>query len=109
VVVTEEAAKKTKSPEESLVYEVQVGAFAQEEHAQAVLEQVQDWFPKAYMTPRQGPEGPYYRVRIGPFTDKASAQRIARGLTRGGHRVFLDEVPETDLPPEAPPPSPSAQ
>jgi rare lipoprotein A len=105
VIVTEEAAKQKKSSEESLVYEVQVGAFEQEEHAQAVLEQVQDWFPKAYMTPRQGPAGPYYRVRIGPFTDKAAAQRIARGLTRGGHRVFLDEVPETDLPPEAPPPS----
>ena len=105
VVVTEEAATQTKSPEESLVYEVQVGAFAQEEHAQAVLEQVQDWFPKAYIAPRQGPEGKYYRVRVGPFTDKAAAQRIASGLTRGGHRVFLDEVPETALPPEAPPPS----
>ncbi len=105
VVVTEEAAKQKKSPEESLVYEVQVGAFEYEDHAQAVLEQVQGWFPKAYMTPRQGPERPYYRVRIGPFTDKAAAQRIAAGLTRGGHRVFLDEVPETALPPEAPPPS----
>ena len=82
-----------------------MGAFAQEEHAQAVLEQVQDWFPKAYIAPRQGPEGTYYRVRIGPFTEKAAAQRIASGLTRGGHRVFLDEVPETALPPEAPPPS----
>jgi rare lipoprotein A len=109
VVVTEEAAKQKKSPEESLVYEVQVGAFEQEDHAQAVLEQVQDWFPKAYIAPRQGPEGKYYRVRVGPFTDKAAAQRIASGLTRGGHRVFLDEVPETALPPEAPPPSSSAQ
>src|SRR5215510_11262656 len=43
VVVTEEAAKQKKSPEESLVYEVQVGAFEQEDHAQAVLEQVQGW------------------------------------------------------------------
>jgi cell division septation protein DedD len=109
VTVTEEAAKQKKNPEEALVYEVQVGAFEQESYAQAVLEQVQDWFPKAYMTPRQGPEGPYYRVRIGPFTDKATAQRIANGLTQGGHRVFLDEVPETALPPEAPPPSHSAQ
>ena len=109
VVVTEETATQRKSPQESLVYEVQVGAFEDEDHARAVLVQVQDWFPHAYMTPRQGPEGPYYRVRIGPFTDKASAQRIARGLTRGGHRVFLDEVPETALPPEAPPPSQSAQ
>lgn len=61
--------------------------------------------PNAYMAPRQGSEGAYYRVRIGPFTGKAAAQRIASGLTRGGHHVFLDEVPETALPPEAPPPS----
>lgn len=109
VVVTEEAARQTRGPEEALVYEVQVGAFEQQDHAQAVLEQVRDWFPKAYLTPRQGPDGPYYRVRVGPFTDKAAAQRIARGLTRGGHRVFLDEVPETALPPDAPPPSPGSK
>jgi rare lipoprotein A len=105
VVVTEEAAQQKKSPEESLVYEVQVGAFEQHEEAQAVLEQVRDWFPNAYIAPRQGPEGAYYRVRVGPFAEKAAAQRIASGLTREGHRVFLDEVLETALPPEAPPPT----
>jgi rare lipoprotein A len=109
IVVTEEAAKHTKRPEEEVMYEVQVGAFEDHDQAQAVLEQVQDWFPKAYLAPRQGPEGAYYRVRVGPFTDKVAAQRIASGLTRGGHRVFLDEVPETALPPEAPPPSTGAK
>jgi rare lipoprotein A len=109
VVVTEEAAQRQKRPEESLVYEVQVGAFEQQEEAQAVLAQVRDWFPNAYIAPRQGPESAYYRVRVGPFTDQAAAQRIASGLTRGGHRVFLDEVPETKLPAEAPPPSPGSK
>src|SRR4029434_11072951 len=75
IVVTEEAAKHTKRPEEDVMYEVQVGAFEDHDQAQAVLEQVQDWFPKAYLAPRQGPEGAYYRVRVGPFTDKAAAQR----------------------------------
>jgi rare lipoprotein A len=109
IVVTEEAAKHTKRPEEEIMYEVQVGAFEQHDQAQAVLEQVQDWFPHAYIAPRQGPEGAYYRVRVGPFTDRAAAQRIAGGLTRGGHRVFLDEVPETNLPLEAPQPSTGAK
>jgi rare lipoprotein A len=109
VVVTEEAAQRHKSPEESLVYEVQVGAFEHQDQAQAVLEQVRDWLPNAYMALRQGPDGHYYRVRVGPFTDKAAAQRIASGLTRGGHRVFLDEVPEMALPPEAPQPSPGTK
>src|SRR5262249_17683072 len=54
VVVTETAATQQKSPEEEVVYEVQVGAFEQSEQAEAVLAQVQDWFPKAYIAPRQG-------------------------------------------------------
>ncbi len=105
VVVTEEAANPKKSPEEEVVYEVQVGAFEHSEQAEAVRDQVQDWFPKAYIAPRQGPAGTYYRVRVGPFTNKEEAQNIANALKRGGHRVFLDEVPETALPPEAPQPS----
>ena len=109
VVVTEEAAQQQKGAEEALVYEVQVGAFAQGEQAAAVLEQVQDWFPQAYIAPRQGPAGEYYRVRVGPFPTKQAAQHIASGLKRGGHRVFLDEVPETALPPEAPQPSPDSK
>jgi rare lipoprotein A len=106
VVVTEKAATQQKRPDEEVFYEVQVGAFEHREQAQAVLEQVQDWFPKAYMAPRQGPAGEYYRVRVGPFPTKQEAQHIAHRLRRGGHRVFLDEVPETALPPEAPQPSP---
>ena len=109
VVVTEEAARQQKRPEEDLVYEVQVGAFEQQEEAQEVLAQVQDWFPRAYIAARQGPAGDYYRVRVGPFTDKAAAQKTATALKQGGHRVFLDEVPETALPPEAPQPSPGSQ
>ncbi len=108
VVVTEEAANQQKSPDEEVVYEVQVGAFEQREQAAVVLEQVQDWFPKAYMAPRQGPAGEYYRVRVGPLTSKEEAQKITTGLKRGGHRVFLDEVPETALPPEALQPSPGS-
>ena len=105
VVVTETAATQQKSPEEEVVYEVQVGAFEQSEQAEAVLAQVQGWFPKAYIAPRQGPAGAYYRVRVGPFPTREAAQHMANALKRGGHHVFLDEVPETTLPPEAPQPS----
>jgi rare lipoprotein A len=106
--VTEEAAQQHKSPTAEVVYEVQVGAFEQQEEAQEVLAQVQDWFPRAYIAPRPGPAGDYYRVRVGPFTDKAAAQQTATALKQGGHRVFLDEVPETALPLEAPQPSPGS-
>ncbi len=109
VVVTEEAAKQQKRPKEELVYEVQVGAFEHSTQATAVLEQVQDWFSRAYIALRQGPAGEYYRVRVGPFPSKEEAQHVANRLRGRGHRVFLDEVPERALPPEAPQLSPGSK
>jgi rare lipoprotein A len=102
VTVTEGPAKAQMSsePEETL-FEVQVGAIEDGEQANTVLKQVKPWFPDAYIAPRDGPAGQYFRVRVGPFTTKQEAQRIANSLKRGGHRVFLDEVPESALPEEA--------
>ncbi len=101
-VVVTEGPPKPKGPDEKMFYEVQVGAFEESKQANAVLKQVRYRHPDAYVVPRDGPLGPYYRVRIGPFTNKAHAQKIANALKRGGHRVFLDEVPESSVPPEAP-------
>jgi rare lipoprotein A len=102
VTVTEESAnaKKTTADEETF-FEVQVGAFEDGEQANTALSQVKPWFPEAYIAPRHGPAGEYYRVRIGPFKAKEDAQQIANALKRGGHRIFLDEVPESALPEEA--------
>jgi rare lipoprotein A len=104
VMVTEPPPDGKKDQEE-IFYEVQVGAFEDGAEAQAVLEQVQPWFPEAYIAPREGPQGDFYRVRVGPFETKAEARQIANALKRGGHRVFLDEVAESDLAPEAPHPA----
>ena len=104
VTVTEQPAKAQKiSPDEETFFEVQVAAFEDGDEAQQVLNQVQPWFQEAYITPRDGPAGEYYRVRIGPFRTTEEAQKIAASLKRGGHQVFLDEVPESALPKEAAP------
>jgi rare lipoprotein A len=104
VTVTEKPAEAQKtSREEETFFEVQVGAFEDGEAAQQVLSQLQPWFQEAYIAPRDGPAGEYYRVRIGPFRTKQGAQQIAGALKRGGHRVFLDEVPENAIPKEASP------
>jgi rare lipoprotein A len=103
VTVTEKPAEAQKtSPEEETFFEVQVGAFEDSEAAQQVLSQLQSWFQEAYIAPREGPTGEYYRIRIGPFRTKQDAQQIASALKRGGHHVFLDEVPESVIPKEAP-------
>ena len=105
VAVTEPPALQQKDPEEQVFYEVQIGAFEERGDAEAVLEQARSWYPQAYLVPREGPLGPYYRVRIGPFESKGRAQQVANALKRGGHRVFLDEVPASGLPEEAPRPT----
>jgi rare lipoprotein A len=102
VTVTEGPAKAQKTSEDEETYfEVHVGAFEDGEQAHTVLGQVKPWFPDAYIAPRDGPVGEYYRIRIGPFKTQKEAEGIANGLKRGGHRVFLDEVPESALSAEA--------
>lgn len=88
VTVTEQPAKAQKtSPDEETFFEIQVGAFEDGDEAQRVLTQMQHWFQDAYIAPRDGPAGEYYRVRIGPFRTKEEAQKIAGSLKRGGHHV----------------------
>ena len=94
ISVSEPAAKSKETKDESLNYEVQVGAFTDQAAAQEVLEQVQQRYPDAYIEPRQSQSGPYYRVRVGPFDTEDRAKKIANALKQQGHHVFLDEVPE---------------
>jgi rare lipoprotein A len=104
VTVTEQPAEAQKTnPDEATFFEVQVGAFEDAGEAERVSNQLQPWFRETYIAPRDGPAGEYYRVRIGPFRTKEHAQQIASALKRGGHHIFLDEVPESALPKEAAP------
>jgi rare lipoprotein A len=97
VAVTEHAPQLTH-PEEPVVYEVQVGAFRAPEQAQAVLHQVQSRHPQVSLMPRQGPLGPYYRVRVGPFRTRTTGAWVAKRLIQEGHAVFVDAVPRSELP-----------
>jgi rare lipoprotein A len=95
VAVTEQAPQLTH-PEEPVVYEVQVGAFRARAQARAALHQIQSRHPQAYLAPRQGPLGMYYRVRVGPFRTRNTGTWIAKQLTREGHAVFVDAVPRRE-------------
>jgi rare lipoprotein A len=89
-VVVSEEAPALQDPGETALYEVQVGAFLEREQAAAVLEQLWDRYPTAYVTTREGPVGRYYRVRVGPFETQAQAQQLARILRQEGYAVFVD-------------------
>ena len=89
VVVTEPAPVAQEAD-----YEIQVGAFTAYTTAWQVLTQVQDRVPAAYIAPRDGPLGRYYRVRVGPFATERQAEQVATTLKRRGYRIFLDAVPD---------------
>jgi rare lipoprotein A len=90
VVVTEPAPVSQEAD-----YEIQVGAFTTYTTAQQVLTQVQDRVSAAYIAPRDGPLGRYYRVRVGPFATERQAEQVATTLKRRGYRIFLDAIPDT--------------
>ena len=104
VIVTE--TPKQPAPAEETFYEVQAGAFEESAEAQKVLEAVHERFPEAYVAPRDGPAGKYYRVRVGPFATEEEAKQVAKVLQRDGHHIFLDELPAHAVPPQAPNPKP---
>jgi rare lipoprotein A len=94
VVVSEEALAR----QDTVVYEVQVGAFLESEQAYEILEQLGGRYPTAYVTTREGPIGRYYRIRMGPFATQPLAQHFARVLQREGYAVFVDAVAASSLP-----------
>jgi rare lipoprotein A len=91
VVVSEEALELQDARDEAY-YEVQVGAFAEVEQANDLLYQLLDRYPSVHIATREGPLGPYHRVRIGPFESQLDAHEVMTTLVREGYYVFLDEV-----------------
>jgi Lytic transglycolase/SPOR domain len=91
VVVSEEALELQDAGDEAY-YEVQVGAFTEINQANDLVYQLLDRYPAVHTASREGPLGPYHRVRIGPFESQLDAREVMTALLREGYYVFLDEV-----------------
>jgi rare lipoprotein A len=100
VAVTEPPAD-VQAPHAEVSYVIQIGAFDEYAEAQWLFEQLQERAFAAYIDPRQGPSGRYYRVRIGPFETEDTAEKVAKVLKREGHAIFVDEIPGPSNPYEA--------
>jgi rare lipoprotein A len=96
VIVSEEAFE-LRDANDAVMYEVQVGAFLDLEHAQEMMEQLQGTHSAVYIATRDGPFGSYHRVRIGPFQARRQAHEVAQALAQAGYYVFLDEVAASSL------------
>lgn len=68
--------------EEQGEFIVQVFSTHDEAQARKVRSQVEGEGYTAFISPVDQPEGKFYRVRIGPFAEKARAERAARGIKK---------------------------
>ena len=75
--------------EETPQITLQVGSFSDEKRAKELAEQLGKRFDRVHVTPVQTSIQTYYRVRVGPFETKESAQGIAEQLSRMGYQVLM--------------------
>ena len=69
---------------------LQVGALAGADQADALrLELVDLGFPAFVLRPGPDDTVPFYRVRVGPFTDNAEIERVRTALAAEGHDPIL--------------------
>jgi rare lipoprotein A len=77
-------------------YEVQVGAFADRQHAVELRKQLLSRFGNVHLTTRETPGGTYCRVRIGPYEQREEAVSTARAVLAMGLPALV--VEEEGLP-----------
>lgn len=91
VLVSEEPLK-LQDHDDTVLYEIQVGAFVDLDQAHEFLGFFQAQYPAVHIASRDGPLGRYHRVRIGPFEARQEAQQVLGALIQDGYYAFLDEV-----------------
>jgi cell division septation protein DedD len=76
------AAPPASAPAAAGDYIVQVTALKKRDEAQAVADRLVRRGYKAFVLDPQAGSTPLYRVRVGPFAEKAEAERIVKRLAR---------------------------
>jgi peptidoglycan lytic transglycosylase len=70
-------------------YFVQVGSFADEEHARRVSERLAAYYPDVHVETATTDSGRYYRVRMGAFLDRQAAIERASSVSGIGFPAML--------------------
>ncbi len=83
------AVGRTGAPGEKMVgitrFCVQVGAFRSKQNATALRQRLEDQFGAAHMVTYAGPDGTYYRVRVGNCRTRSAVEALERKLILGGY------------------------
>lgn len=70
-------------------YFVQVGSFADAEHARRIRERLAAYYPDVHVETATAGSGRYYRVRMGAFLDREAAMERASSLSGAGFPAML--------------------
>ncbi|HXG51644.1 MAG TPA: septal ring lytic transglycosylase RlpA family protein [candidate division Zixibacteria bacterium] len=76
---------------QSLDYTLQLGSFSRRENAEQLRDRLATAFPDVAVVPLRLKDAVYYRVRMGTFPDRASAEEEARRLAQLGLPVVIME------------------
>jgi rare lipoprotein A len=77
-----------------VAYCVQVGAFSEEGKAKALRKRLAPRYDEVYVSPVQTQPDRMYRVRVGPFAERARAESCAVELTELGLPAVVTEEPQ---------------
>ena len=91
IEVVESGADKITLIRDSLDYTLQLGSFSVLENARQLRDLVAKDFSEVAIVPRHVSGSTYYRVQLGKFSSRATAEEQARRLTQAGYPVVILE------------------
>jgi DedD protein len=94
------APKTRKSAETPLQWIVQLGSFSKETNALGMQDMLKTAGYKAFVKAADTPAGRVYRVRIGPMTDRVTAQQTVSRLGGQGYKAIVMAYSEQTVIPD---------
>jgi rare lipoprotein A len=91
VQVVDSGPHKIESIRGSLDYTLQLGSFSQLENAQKLRDRLATIHNEVAIAPLQLKDVTYYRVQVGTFSDRNTAEEKARQLSQAGFPVIVME------------------
>jgi rare lipoprotein A len=79
------------TPRLAVLYAVQVGSYTNADKASGLKQALTPHFSSVYISPLSSGRFRYYQVRLGPFTERAQAERQARSVSRAGLQSVVVE------------------
>ena len=91
IEVVDSSTEKISVIKDSLDYTLQLGSFSVLENARQLRDLVASQFSEVAIVPLNTSTSTFYRVQLGKFSTRSSAEEQARRLTQAGYRVVILE------------------